>query len=91
MTARTADMIIVGGGCMGPSAARRLAERGAGRVLLLEKGFKHSPMIGRLMADLILANGAAEPDLAFFSLARLAGGAEGHVSPFRCSRPRITR
>jgi len=54
-------------------------------------GFKHSPMIGRLMTDLVVGTAGSESDLAFFSLARFAGGAPGHVSPFAYSRPRITR
>lgn len=33
----SADIIIVGGGCIGVSTAYHLAKRGAGRVLLLEK------------------------------------------------------
>ena len=33
----TADVVIVGGGCMGVSTAYHLAERGAGRVLVLER------------------------------------------------------
>lgn len=48
-------------------------------------------MIGQLMADLVLGSDGATSDLAFFSLARFAGGAPGHVSPFRYSRPRVTR
>lgn len=51
-------------------------------------GFKHSPMIGRLMADLVL--GRPAPDLGFFSLARFAADARGHASPYRYSRPRVT-
>jgi len=55
-------------------------------------GFKHSPLIGRLMADLVLgARGdSTGTDLAFFSLARFTDGGRGHVSPFRYSRPRVT-
>ena len=34
---RTADVVIVGGGVVGASAAFHLAEAGAGRVLLLER------------------------------------------------------
>ncbi len=33
----TADVVVIGGGCMGASAAYHLAQRGAGRVLLLER------------------------------------------------------
>jgi sarcosine oxidase subunit beta len=34
---RTADVVIVGGGCVGASAAYHLAAAGAGRVLLIER------------------------------------------------------
>jgi sarcosine oxidase subunit beta len=37
MLPRTADAVVVGGGCMGVSTAYHLAQRGAGRVLLLER------------------------------------------------------
>ncbi len=33
----TADIVVVGGGCIGTSTALHLAERGAGKVLLLEQ------------------------------------------------------
>ncbi len=38
MLPKTADIVIIGGGVMGASAAYHLALRGAGRVLLLEMG-----------------------------------------------------
>ncbi|HMQ31664.1 MAG TPA: FAD-binding oxidoreductase [Chloroflexaceae bacterium] len=34
----TADVVVIGGGCAGASVAWHLARRGAGRVLLLERG-----------------------------------------------------
>lgn len=34
---KTADVVVIGGGCMGASAAYYLAQRGAGRVVLLER------------------------------------------------------
>ncbi len=34
---KTADVVIIGGGCMGASTAYHLAQRGAGRILLLER------------------------------------------------------
>ncbi|MFM8874665.1 MAG: NAD(P)/FAD-dependent oxidoreductase, partial [Anaerolineae bacterium] len=34
---KTADIVIIGGGVMGASAAYHLAKRGAGKILLLEK------------------------------------------------------
>ncbi len=37
MLPKTADVVVVGGGCMGASTAYHLAERGAGKVLLLER------------------------------------------------------
>jgi sarcosine oxidase subunit beta len=37
MIPKTADIVIVGGGCMGASTAYHLAQRGAGRILLLER------------------------------------------------------
>src|SRR3954451_2338762 len=36
--ANTADVIVIGAGVIGASVAWHLAERGAGRVLLIEKG-----------------------------------------------------
>lgn len=37
MLPKTADAVIIGGGCMGASTAYHLTRRGAGRVLLLER------------------------------------------------------
>lgn len=37
MIPKTADIVVIGGGCMGVSTAYHLAQRGAGRVLLLER------------------------------------------------------
>ncbi len=37
MLAKTADVVVIGGGCMGASVAHQLAERGAGKVVLLER------------------------------------------------------
>ncbi|MCI0477137.1 MAG: FAD-binding oxidoreductase [Anaerolineales bacterium] len=37
MLPTTADIVIIGGGCMGVSTAHYLAERGAGKVVLLER------------------------------------------------------
>src|SRR5512143_784216 len=33
----SADIVVIGGGCMGTSTAYHLTQRGAGRVLLLER------------------------------------------------------
>lgn len=37
MLPRTADIVIIGGGCMGTSVAYYLAERGAGKIVLVER------------------------------------------------------
>ncbi len=37
MLPKTADVVVVGGGCMGASTAYHLAQRGAGQVVLLER------------------------------------------------------
>ncbi|MCX7839901.1 MAG: FAD-binding oxidoreductase [Anaerolineae bacterium] len=37
MLPRTADIVIIGGGCMGTSVAYYLAERGAGNIVLVER------------------------------------------------------
>lgn len=37
MLPKTADIVVIGGGCMGASTAYHLAERGAGSVVLLER------------------------------------------------------
>lgn len=44
-------------------------------------GFKHSPAVGELMADLVLDGRSRDPelDLAFFRLDRFAGGGRGHA------------
>ncbi len=48
--AKTADIIIVGGGILGTSLAYHLCTRGAGRVLLLEKGPLASGSTGKSAA-----------------------------------------
>ncbi|MCL4395891.1 MAG: FAD-binding oxidoreductase [Chloroflexi bacterium] len=37
MVPKTADIVVIGGGCMGASTAYHLARRGAGKVVLLER------------------------------------------------------
>jgi sarcosine oxidase, subunit beta len=46
----TADVVVVGGGCMGASVAYHLARRGAGRVLLLEKDYLAAGPTGKSSA-----------------------------------------
>lgn len=46
----TADVVVIGGGCNGASIAFHLAERGAGRVVLLEKGALAAGPTGRSTA-----------------------------------------
>ncbi|MGH7266535.1 MAG: NAD(P)/FAD-dependent oxidoreductase [Candidatus Rokuibacteriota bacterium] len=46
----TADAVVVGGGCTGASIAFHLAERGLGRIVLLEKGALASGPTGRSTA-----------------------------------------
>jgi sarcosine oxidase subunit beta len=47
MPTRTADVVVIGGGVNGASAAMHLAKRGAGRVVLVEKGHLACGATGR--------------------------------------------
>jgi glycine/D-amino acid oxidase-like deaminating enzyme len=47
MAGRTADVVVIGGGVNGVSIAMHLAKRGAGKVVLLEKGHLASGATGR--------------------------------------------
>lgn len=47
MSGRTADVVVIGGGVNGASIAMHLARRGAGRVVLVEKGHLASGATGR--------------------------------------------
>ncbi len=51
-------------------------------------GFKPSPAVGELMADLVLDGRSRDPglDLAFFRLDRFAGRARAHAAPYPYSR-----
>jgi glycine/D-amino acid oxidase-like deaminating enzyme len=55
-------------------------------------GFKHSPLIGDLVADLVLGTVPADPhlDLGFFSLSRFAAG-PGHQARHPYSKVRVGR
>ena len=47
---RSADVVIVGAGIGGLAAARELAARGAGRVVVVERGYPGSGATGRNVA-----------------------------------------
>lgn len=47
---KTADVVVIGGGCTGASIAYHLAKRGVKRVILLEKNFLASGPTGRSSA-----------------------------------------
>lgn len=69
MPATTADVIIVGGGVNGASAAFRLAERGAGRVVLLEQHYLAAGASGKSGALVRMHyTNEAESRLAFESM-----------------------
>jgi len=55
-------------------------------------GFKHSPLIGDLVADLVLGTKPADPhiDLDFFSLSRFAAG-RAHQARHRYSKVLVGR
>ena len=87
--ARTADVVIIGGGVTGCSIAFHLAERGIRNVVVLDEtevqglyaavgmsghGFELSPAVGRMMADLIAEGRSAVADLREFRLDRFQGG-----------------
>lgn len=46
----TADVVVIGGGCTGTSTALQLARRGAGKIILLERGALASGGTGRSSA-----------------------------------------
>lgn len=49
--AETADVVVIGGGCMGTSIAMRLAQRGVRKVVLLEKKYLASGPTGKSMGN----------------------------------------
>jgi len=46
----TADVVVIGGGICGLAAARELAARGAGRILVVERGYPGAGATGRNVA-----------------------------------------
>jgi len=63
VSARTADVVVVGAGVMGASIAFQLSRRGAGRVLVLDKGDVASGGSGRSSA-LVRMHYSHEPEVA---------------------------
>ena len=57
----TADVVVIGGGVNGVSIAMHLAKRGAGKVVLVEKGH-------------LMEGQAADHDIGRFRLSRFEGG-----------------
>ena len=49
--AETADVVVIGGGCMGTSIAMRLAQRGVKKVVLVEKKYLASGPTGKSLAN----------------------------------------
>ena len=81
MTARRADVVVVGGGVNGASIAMHLARLGAGRVLLLEKGALAGGASGRSGAMVrqrylhpTLVRMAIEASQVFHNFADAVGG-----------------
>lgn len=84
--ARTADVVVVGGGVMGASIAYHLAARGAGKVLLLERGAlcsgptRHSTAIIRLhYTQPLLVRMAAHGLRTYKAFREAVGGSSGFV------------
>ena len=51
--AETADVVVIGGGCVGTSIALRLAERGLKKVVLLEKNYLASGPTGKSIGNVV--------------------------------------
>lgn len=88
MPVETADVVIIGGGVTGTSAAFRLAERGAGRVVLLERRYLAAGASGKSGALVRMHyTNPHESKLAYESLrvfqhwADVVGGSCGFQAP----------
>ncbi len=84
--ADTADVVVIGGGVNGSSAAFHLAKRGIGRVVLLEKGHIASGPTGRSSGVVrqhyttrTLAEMARDSVKVFHDFANVVGGDAGFV------------
>ena len=51
--AETADVVVIGGGCVGTSIALRLAQRGLKKVVLLEKNYLASGPTGKSIGNVV--------------------------------------
>ena len=90
MAGRTADVVVIGGGVTGASTAMHLARRGAGKVVLVEKGQLGSGASGRSAAmirehylDPPLVRMAREASRVFHNFAEEIGGDAGFVETGR--------
>ena len=79
---QTADIVIIGGGCIGTSIAWQLARQGAGRVVLLEKRMLAAGASGRTGAIVrthythpVLATMALHSRRVFETFSEVVGGA----------------
>ena len=60
MVKATAEVVMIGGGVMGASAAYHLAKRGVRDIVLLEQGYLASGPTGRSLANLRPYHGVEE-------------------------------
>ncbi len=81
MPYKTADVVVIGGGVIGTSIAMHLARMGAGRVLLVEKGYLASGTSGRSGAMVrehylhpVMVRMAMESSDIFHSFGEAVGG-----------------
>jgi choline dehydrogenase-like flavoprotein len=70
-TAKSTDVLIVGGGSVGAVLAARLIEDATRKVLLLEAGPAYAP--DAYPAELLNANGVTEPPSFWSAPPRMAG------------------
>ena len=81
---QTADVVVIGGGVNGASAAMHLARRGAGKVVLVERGHlasgatgRSAAMIRELYSHPTLVRMATESSAVFRNFAEEVGGDAG--------------